>query len=288
MIYRNVYVAKGTEVTAATRAEAAWLWARRDATVAGLSAAALHGTKWIDATLPAELIRSVPCAVDGIVIHRDALDDDETCVVRGIPATTPARTAYDLGRREGRTEAVVRLDALSRATGLKAEEVRVLIDRHRGARGIRQLREVIELMDGGAESPQETRTRLLLMAAGLPRPQTQIIVCDEYGHFIGRIDMGWAAWKVGVEYDGPQHWASPADHARTIERIADLEAERWTIVRITRDMLRYRPGAFLARVRDAMKTAGWPGHADPDTRRIKAKRAGRTSRTRSCGRPPRA
>ena len=37
--------------------------------------------------------------------------------------------------------------------------------------------------------------------------------------------MGWPKWKVGVEYDGPQHWATAADHARTIERIADLEAE---------------------------------------------------------------
>ncbi|OBI82490.1 hypothetical protein [Mycobacterium sp. E740] len=264
MIYRNVYIAKASEITAAIRAEAAWLWARRDATVAGLSAAALHGAKWIDAASPAELIRSVPCAVDGIVIRRDVLDDDEACVVRGIPVTTPARTAYDLGRRKGRTQATVWLDSLSQATGLKAQDVRVLIDRHRGTRGLLQLREVIELMDGGAESPQETRTRLLLMAAGFPRPQTQIVVCDEYGQVIGRIDMGWATWKVGVEYDGPQHWASPADHARTIERIADLEAEDWIIVRITRDILRYRPGVFLARVRDAMRAAGWPGHSDVD------------------------
>ena len=49
--------------------------------------------------------------------------------------------------------------------------------------------------------------------------------------------------------------------ARTIERIADLEAHGWIIIRITRDILRYRSGVFLARVRDAMLTAGWP-HCD--------------------------
>jgi hypothetical protein len=257
MIYRNVYVPRGQEVTATTRAVAAWLWSGRAATVAGLSAAALHGSKWIDAALPAELTRSAARNVDGIVIHRERLDDDEAGVVRGMPATTAARTAYDLGRRDSLTQAVIRLDALANATGLKPDDVNVLVERHRGARGLVQLRDAIDLMDGGAESPQETRTRLLLIAAGFPRPQTQILVCDQFGYFIGRIDMGWTKWKVGVEYDGPQHWTDPKRYARDIDRLAELQAEGWIIVRVSRDILRYRPDVFLARVRDAMRVAGW-------------------------------
>jgi hypothetical protein len=261
MIYRNVYVPKGVELSATTRAIAAWLWSGRDATVAGLSAAAVHRSKWIDASLPAELIRSVPCTVDGIVIHRESLADGEACVVRGIPATTPARTAYDLGRRESLTTAVIRLDALANATGLKPFDVELVAQHHPGARGLVQLRDAIDLMDGGAESPQETRTRLLLIAAGFPRPQTQILVCDDFGYLIGRIDMGWLEWKVGVEYDGPQHWTDPGRHARDIDRLAELQAAGWIIVRVSRDILRYRPDTFLARVRDAMRAAGWPDHA---------------------------
>lgn len=260
MIYRNVYLPKDVELTARTRAVAAWLWARRDATVAGLSASALHGSKWIDAALPAELVRSTAGSVDGIIIRRDHLHDDETCVVRGIPATSAARTAYDLGRRDTLTEAVVRLDALAHKTGVKPNDVRGLLARHRGARGLSQLRKALDLMDGGAESPQETRTRLLLVKAGFPRPRTQILVCDPFGYLIGRVDMGWPKWKVGVEYDGPQHWATAADHARTIERIADLEAEGWVIIRLSRDIWRYRPAVFLGRVRDALRAAGWPDH----------------------------
>jgi hypothetical protein len=60
LIYRNVYLPEGQQLTPVTRAIAAWLWSGRNATVAGLSAAALHGTEWIDADLPAEL-----CRVDG-------------------------------------------------------------------------------------------------------------------------------------------------------------------------------------------------------------------------------
>jgi very-short-patch-repair endonuclease len=257
MVYRNVYMLKGVELTPDRRAIAAWLWSWRNATVAGLSAAALHGSQWIDSDLPAELIRSEACDVDGIVIHRGQLRDDEICFVHGMPVTTPARTAFDLGRRDRLETAIIRVDALANATGLKPEDVDRLAESRRGARGIVQLGRVLELMDGGAESPQETRTRLLLIAAGFPKPQTQIVVLNEYGDFVGRVDMGWEEWKVGVEYDGPQHWDDPEQHARDIDRLADLAAQGWMIIRVSRDLLRYRPHVFLARVRDAMREAGW-------------------------------
>jgi hypothetical protein len=258
MVYRNVYLPKGAELTPDRRAVAAWLWSKRNATIAGLSAAALHGSDWIDSDLPAELIRGEACDVDGIIIHRNKLRDDETCSVRGMPVTTPARTAFDIGRRDRLETAIVRVDALANATGLKPEDVSLVAENHRGARGMVQLRRVVELMDGGAESPQETRTRLLLIAAGFPKPQTQIVVIDEFGEFVGRVDLGWEQWKVGVEYDGPQHWGDPDQHARDIDRLARLAAEGWLIIRLSRDHLRYRSHVFLARGRDAVRAAGWP------------------------------
>jgi very-short-patch-repair endonuclease len=258
MIYRNVYLQKGVELTPYRKAAAAWLWSGRDATIAGISASALHGSQWIRSDLPAELIRPEACDVQGIVIHRGRLRDDEICIVRGMPVTTPARTAFDIGRRHRLETAIIRVDALANATGLAPEDVARLADRHRGARGMVQLRRVLELMDGGAESPQETRTRLLLVAAGFPKPQTQIVVVGEYGSFVGRVDMGCEKWKVGVEYDGPHHWTDPDQHARDIDRLADLAAQGWVIIRVSRDLLRYRPHVFLARVRDAMQAAGWP------------------------------
>lgn len=224
MVYRNVYLDKRAELDPQRRAVAAWLWSQRDATVAGLSAAALHGTKWIDAALPAELVRQDTCDVDGILIHRARLAGDERCVVQGIPMTTPARTGFDIGRRDPLQTAIIRLDALANATDLKPHEVVGVAADHRGARGVVQLRRAVELMDGGAESPQETRTRLLLVAARFPKPRTQIVVVDDYGAFVGRMDMGWDEWKVGVEYDGPQHWEDPEQHARDIDRLADLAA----------------------------------------------------------------
>jgi very-short-patch-repair endonuclease len=258
MVYRNVYVGKDQQVTPVSRAIAAWLWSGRTATVAGLSAAALHGSRWIDPGLPAELNRAEGCPTAGIVIHREALSADESCLVRGIPVTTPARTAFDLGRRKGLTAAVIRLDALANVTELTPAAVRGVAERHPGARGLVQLRRVIELMDGGAESPQESRTWLLLVRSGLGKPETQIVVHDRFGYPFARIDMGWAEWKVGVEFDGAQHWTDPAQRTADIDRYAELAARGWIIIRVSSELLRYRPAVVVARICDALRAAGCP------------------------------
>ncbi|AGL25110.1 cullin%2C a subunit of E3 ubiquitin ligase [Mycobacterium tuberculosis] len=116
---------------------------------------------------------------------------------------------------------------------------------------------MLPLIDGGAESPQETWTRLVLIDAGLPKPQTQIRVFDDYGDFVARIDLGYEQLRVGVEYDGPQHWTDPAQRARDIERSTALLDLGWTIIRVTSELLWYRRGTFVGRVDAAMRAAGW-------------------------------
>lgn len=254
-IHRNVFVPTGHVLTPTTRAVAAWLWSGRQATLAGLSASALHGTKWIDANEPAELCR-VEAGASGIVVHRDTIADDEVCLIKGMKVTTPARTAFDLGRRLRGTEAVIRLDALANATEVRVEEVLAVASNHRRARGVVSLRSALDQMDAGAESPQETRTRLLLISAGLRRPQTQIVVRDDYGVPFARLDMGWEECLVGVEYDGPQHWTDPSRRNRDIDKYAELDARSWRIVRVNSALLRERPGVVVRRTCLALREAG--------------------------------
>ncbi len=75
-VFRNVYVPQGTQLTPAGKAVEAWLWSGRKAFAAGLSAAALHGSLWIDSELPAELNQRSRHKTPGIVVHSDALWDD--------------------------------------------------------------------------------------------------------------------------------------------------------------------------------------------------------------------
>ena len=256
-IHRNVYTRRGTTLTPADKAKAAWLWSGRRGVAAGLSAAALHGSKWIDATEPAELNQASRSGPPGILIHSDELWPDEVAPVRGIAATTPARTAFDLGRRKGITTAVIRVDALLQATDLKIVDVEALLFRHKGVRGTVDLSQVLDLADPGAESPQETRLRLLLTAEGLRPSHTQIEVFD-HGFFVGRLDMGWPQWKVGVQYDGVQHWTDPQQRARDIDQDVAYRDLGWRIVRVGADLMRYRQASVIGRTLAALRAAGAP------------------------------
>ena len=61
---------------------------------------------------------------------------------------------------------VRRVDALMNAKDVKVNDIEAVIARHPGVRGLRQLRQTLDLVDGGAESPYESLTRLLLVEAG--------------------------------------------------------------------------------------------------------------------------
>lgn len=226
-VYPGVYVPCGIEPTAHQRAQAAWLWSRRRAVVTGSSAAALLGAKWVSPALDADLVHDNRKPPKRIVVHSDRLAPHQLQAVDGIAVTTPARTAFDIGRRTPyRLQAIQRLDALANATDVKVTDVEAVMAEHPGARGLLRLRQVLPLVDGGAESPQETRTRLALVDAGLPRPQTQIRVFDHYGDFVARIDMGYEDLRVGIEYDGPQHWTDRQQRDRDIDRYSALLALR--------------------------------------------------------------
>ncbi|MUM15718.1 DUF559 domain-containing protein [Mycobacterium sp. CBMA271] len=258
-LYPNVYLSTGSTLTAADRAIAAWLWSGRQTVVSGRSAAALLGSKWVDADASAELALTRKHAPKLITVHQDKLSADEIVRLGEQSVTTPARTAFDIGRRMAFSPALVHLDALLRATQFDVEEVTSLIDRHVGVRGLVQLRRLLGLVDGGAESPQETRTRLLIVRSGMPKPTTQIRVTDESGWVIARIDLGWEEWKVGVEFDGAQHWTDPAQRSRDIDRTAELDDLGWRLVRVNSEMLRHREGTVITRVGQALRAAGWRG-----------------------------
>jgi hypothetical protein len=91
------------------------------------------------------------------------------------------------------------------ATPFSAEDVLLIAKRHHGARGTRQLRELLPLVDGGAASPKETWLRLLLIDAGFPKPTTQIPAVEDHGRLVRMLDLGWEDFMVAAEYDGDQH-----------------------------------------------------------------------------------
>jgi hypothetical protein len=259
-IFRNVYVPTWSDPTIEDYTLGAWLWSRSRGVVAGAAASALHGAQWVDATTPVELISKSARPQQGLIIRHERVGCDEVAQVTRhsitLPVTTPARTAFDLGRHLPRGQALARLDALARATPFATEDVLLLTKRYRGARGLRRLNEVLPLIDGGAASPKESWLRLLLIDAGLPKPTTQIPVHQDW-QLVGLLDMGWEDYLVAVEYDGDQHRTDRGQFVRDINRITAMESLGWVVIRIVAE---HRPDDIIDRVYRALARHGYRRH----------------------------
>jgi hypothetical protein len=113
---------------------------------------------------------------------------------------------------------------------------------------------VLPLVDGGAASPRETRLRLLLVDAGLPRPTTQIPVVEGRGRLVRVLDMGWEDFMVGAEYDGDQDRTDRPQYAKDVRvkrKLANLGRN------VTYVIKEDRPDEIVQSVRDALVSRGW-------------------------------
>lgn len=256
-IHRDVYALAGSPLDARNRALAAWRWNRGVGALSGWSAAAVLGVPWVPDDAPAEVSRLHHVrSPAGIVVRKERLCSDEVIRVDEVLVTSPARTAFDLGRRTHGEQAVIAVDAICNTCVIPIKDVRDLARRHTGARGIVGLRDVLAEADAGAESPWETRTRLAVRRAALPRPQTQVVVRSSDGTFVARLDLGWPCWQVGLEYDGSQHWLDATQRAHDLIRGNRLTELGWTVIRVNAATL--RSGAYLAPLRAALRAAGAP------------------------------
>lgn len=248
-LFPGIYLPNTTPPTLEARISAAWLWSKRNTVIAGAAASAVHGARWVDDDVPIELISANTRPPRGLITYNDSLLDGEVVRRRGMAVTSAARTGFDVGRRGPQGIAVARLDALCRATGLSTEAIEAVATQHPGARGSRQLSRVLNLVDPGAESPKETWLRLLVIRAGLPQPTTQISVVD--GSWVARLDMGWAEFKVAVEYDGGHHCTDRRQYLKDIRRLEKLQELGWIIVRVVAED---RPDDVIRRVCNALSS----------------------------------
>lgn len=249
-IYHGIYVPRRCELTLRERIVGASL---TSAVVAGVAASAVHGAKWVGDEVSIELV-GTGRRQRGLIVRNETLADDEVTTVEGIQVTTPARTAFDLARHHPRDRAVARLDALMNARPFSVEDVLLLAQRHRGARGLRRLRAALPLVDGGAESPKETWLRLLFIDAGLPRPTTQYVICDEHGNYVRRVDLCWEEFRVGAEYDGEQHLTSRGQYVKDVKVDRTLRRLDWNVIHVIKED---RGKEIVEEARSALLSRGW-------------------------------
>lgn len=241
-LFRGIFVRSDVEVDFAVRCRAAALLGRGQAVLTGWAAAELLGASCAPSEAPVELLlpggsRARP----GLVIRACDLPPEEITRVGAAWVTTPARTAFDLGRRTPLVHAIMGIDALRYAGDLEPDAVRAVARRHLGVRGSRQLPVALRRSTHMAHSPMESRIRVAIEDAGLPLP----ILQHRVGPYL--LDMAYPDQKLAVEYDGRDH-LTPKRARRDLNRQAYLTAEGWTVLRFAAAVVLYETWQIAADV----------------------------------------
>lgn len=146
-------------------------------------------------------------------------------------------------------EAVAIADSAMRARSVTRRQLLDGARAHHGKRGYRRMRKVVEWSDPKCASVLESAFRVLVLEAGLARPQSQVQIGG------ARVDFCWLALRVVVEVDG-RRFHDPAD-SRNADRRRDhaLVSSSWRVLRFSWAEIVHEPHYVLGVLRATL--AGW-------------------------------
>jgi hypothetical protein len=236
------------------------------AVFAGPSAAYLHGVEHaagynddVHAILPPELR---PRSSQGLRIHATEIEADEVEALDGLRRTTPARTVWDVACWAELTHAVSIVDRLLRRGQVSRADLDEVVERHATHLSRSRAQRVVDLSDPRARSAAESRLRIRLVTAGLPRPVARHPV--ELGD--GRVlhpELAWPRFQVAVEIDS----RCTGERCRCLDDVdpeltrhhsrRQMTAIGWTVLPVTPHQMRRDFADFVTSVRLALLDRGW-------------------------------
>jgi hypothetical protein len=181
----------------------------------------------------------------------------------GLPTLGPASAVLSMAHETSADDLVALIDALVTPSTryrdlLLPQRPFTTIEALRGhavecrrMRGAAAFTAALERARSGVDSPQETRCRLGIVAAGLPEPVVQFEV-RVAGELVAVIDLAYPDLLIAIEYEGEHHLTDPAQWAKDIRRQELLESLGWIVIRVTRADLRNDAAELMARVRRAI------------------------------------
>jgi very-short-patch-repair endonuclease len=230
-LVQGVYADPALEVDHRLRCRGVALLLPSEAVIGGHSAAAWYGAPFAGSADPVTVLRPEEVRWNGprgVRVHRTTLARGDLARVDDVPISSALRTAWDVAALEPLPTAAAEAGA--------------------GRFGVTRFRRALPLVDPRAESAPESRVRVALALAGLaPEPQCEVF-CG--GRFIARVDFGWPAARLALEYEGAHHLEG-MQIVRDDARLARLVAAGWRVLRISAADLRDLD-AVVTRVREAL------------------------------------
>lgn len=181
------------------------------------------------------------------------IDEEEVVLVDGYPCTNSLRTLVDLATT---LDDVAWEQALESA--LRKEHVAVTqLASISQVRGAERIRRVLALRPHDApptESLLETlMVQLIRTDPRLPTPKRQVVVRNESGRFVARVDLAWPDRGIFLELDGQHHAGQPVYDAN--RQTAVVAAKAWLPGRFTWHEVTRAPKATLWRLGELFEQA---------------------------------
>lgn len=157
--------------------------------------------------------------------HRARVPEDAVVEIGGRAVTSRARTVVDLGRSLDYPDGVAVVDAALRM-GVPRDDLSRELDRANRRPGNARARRAVDFGDGLAESPGESRSRVLMHGLGLPVPTLQREFCNDLGEVDARVDFDWAEYGACGEFDGEVKYGRLLRPGQTLGQTIRYEKQR--------------------------------------------------------------
>lgn len=254
-LFHGVYLPAQVHATVLHRARAALKISAPGTYASHHTAAAIWGG-WIPHSPETHI--SVPAGSSrskrrGIQAHRASTS---AIVVehRGVLVSPPLQTFLELaGDRLDFVDLVIFGDSLVKQKRTTLEELRTTASTWVGP-GAAVARRAARLVRDGVDSPPETRLRLLIVLAGLPEPEVNVVTRLEGGAWHRRFDLCYPELKIIIEYDGRHHASELAQWSADILRREELESLGWRMIIVNAEALYHHPSDTLRRITVALRS----------------------------------
>lgn len=207
----------------------------------------------------AELHAAIPAPgralrVAGVRGHVIQVQADSVAELHGLRLSAPAQLWVELGAVLALEDLVAAGDHLvhHRWPTTSIPRLTAAVASTRQRRGLRTLRRALALLDERAESPQESRLRVLLLQQGMSHLQSNVPVRASSGHNY-RIDLALRDEMVAIEYQGEYH-NDRAQFHRDMTKRERLQADGWIVMWVNAADLQ-DPQELAQRIRRTIDTS---------------------------------
>lgn len=255
-LFRGIYIDAAVEVTPLILARASLLPFRP-------LARASHATAARVLRLPIPVLPDEHVTVvepkerrsrSGIVCHLG--HDGPVMVVDGIRVSSPPQVFVELATLLSLVDLVVVGDHLVRHGWISVAALQRFCAAASGP-GASAARAAVGYVRERVDSPMETRLRMLIVLAGLPEPEVNLLVGD--GVEFRKYDLSYRRSKTIVEYDGRQHAERVKQWESDLERRERIDDDEWRILVVIAKGIYSEPERTLQRVHRVLLKRGEPG-----------------------------